>query len=498
MTPGLTVRNARVWTGVSHTDGFAVEGGRIAGEAAGGTRVLDAGGRRILPGFNDAHLHLLMGGLQLEQLDLKDAATPAEFKRRVQEQAARLSPGEWLLGGNWDEQQWPAAELPVRAWVDDIPTPLFLRRYDVHAAFVNTAALALAGIDASTPDPPGGEIVRDRHGQPTGVLKDAAMELVSRAIPPISPGQRRRAVRRAFEHAAQLGVTSLQDMGTEPGTIGLLDELRGEDALTARVRTVLPIGSVNDRPAAYKAFVDGSLGSHTALFFEDYSDKRGWRGLLAPDMLPAGRMEDRMARVSGAGAQICIHAIGDRAVSMALDLHRDFPSRRPRIEHAQHLAPGDFERFAQLGAIASVQPYHAIDDGRWAESRIADRARRAFAFRSLLDAGVKLALGTDWPVAPLDPLLTVYAAVTRATLDGLNPGGWIPEQRLTVEEALSAYTSGSAFAEFQEEGKGTLLPGHVADFAILSEDPFTVAPRRLRDIRVEATFVAGRQVWPRE
>ena len=475
---------------------MAVGGGRLLAvgsnaevEALRGekTRVVRAGGRFLMPGFHDSHIHLMTGTI-LDAVDLKDAATPAEFARRVGDRASRTPPGEWVLGGNWDEQQWPGAPLPTRQMIDEVTrdTPVFVNRYDEHMSLANTLALKLGGVTRRTPDPPGGLIVRDASGEPTGVLKDAAMGLVNRVIPPDTPERRERILRRALAHMASLGVTSVQDMGPADEDVELYRKLDAQGALTTRIRAVtaeVPLARSlvsGSAPAAAqssffrvsgaKGFADGSLGSTTALFFEPYADDPKSRGLLADEMQPLDAMRARLVQLDRAGEQLCIHAIGDRAISMVLDLFQDVANangardRRPRIEHSQHVAPQDFARYARLGVIASVQPYHAIDDGKWAEKRIGtERLKGTYAFRSFADNGVRLALGSDWPVAPLDPIQGLYAAVTRATLDGKHPDGWVPEQKIGVAQAIEGYTTGAAYSEFQEGEKGSLAPGKLAD-----------------------------------
>jgi predicted amidohydrolase YtcJ len=384
-------------------------------------------------------------------------------------------------------------------------------------ALANSVTLRLAGITAKTPDPPGGVIVRDAQGNPTGALKDAAMEYVSKVQPPLSHEQRLKAVKRALAHAASLGVTSVQHMNPEYADIAVYTELLQSGELTARIYAAPLIPTVDDqvkigirhafggpflRIGALKAYADGSLGSATAYFFEPFSNQPNNRGLLSDEMHPVSLMQDRMMKADAAGLQLCAHAIGDQGISIILDLYSEIvkahgdSDRRFRIEHAQHMAAKDFDRFAQLHVVASVQPYHAIDDGRWAEQRIGhDRASRTYAFRTFLNHGVRLAFGTDWNVAPLNPMLTVYAAVTRATLDGRNPGGWFPEQKLALPETIEAYTLGSAYAEFQENEKGSITPGKLADMVLLSDDIFTIDPAKIRDVRVVATFVGGKTVW---
>jgi predicted amidohydrolase YtcJ len=529
----LMIVGARIWTvdpARPEAEAVAVTGDRIAAvgtraeiEKLRGpaTRVIDAGGRFVMPGFGDAHIHLMTGGAQLDSVDLKDAATPAEFARRIGGRAKAAAKGEWILGGNWDEQAWPGAPLPVKEMIDGVTpdTPVFVTRYDEHMSLANTLALRLAGVSAATPDPPGGVIVRDAAGHPTGILKDAAQAFVFKVIPAPTPEQRTRTLGRALGHMAALGVTSVQDMGPDPEDVAVYEALASQGTLTARIRAVpaeVPLAGrlgsspVRHHPSSFlrvsgaKGFADGSLGSTTAYFFEPYTDAPGSRGLLADEMRPLDQMRARLVKIDKAGEQLCIHAIGDRAVSMVLDLFADVGQangprdRRPRIEHSQHVAAKDFARYARAGVIASVQPYHAIDDGKWAEKRIGpERARTTYAFHSFLDHGVRLAFGTDWPVAPLDPLQTVYAAVTRATLDGKHPDGWVPAERVGVAQAIEAYTIGSAFSEFQEQEKGSITAGKLADLVILSGDPLRVAPESVRDLKVLMTIVGGTVVYER-
>jgi predicted amidohydrolase YtcJ len=530
-TADLIINNAKVWTvDKAHptAQAVAVLGDRIIAVGSNDdvavlrspdTKVIDAGGKLLLPGFNDAHVHFVSGGLQLDAAQLNDATTPEEFVRRIGEQAKKTAKGEWIQGGDWDETKWSPPNLPTRELIDPVTpdNPVFLSRYDGHSALANSTALGLAGITSRTPDPPGGTIVRDPQGNPTGDLKDAAMDLVFKVIPPLSHEQRLRAARRALAHAASLGVTSVQHMNPDYADIAVYAELLQFGELTTRIYAAPLIDQVDDqvkigirhafggpflRIGAVKAFADGSLGSRTAYFFEPFSDQPGNHGLLAGGMQPLSLMRDRMMKADAAGLQICTHAIGDQAISTVLDLYTDVVrahhgmERRFRIEHAQHMAAKDFARFAQLDVIASVQPYHAIDDGRWAEARIGhDRASRTYAFRTFLNHGVHLAFGTDWDVAPLNPLLTVSAAVTRATLDGKNPDGWFPEQKLTVAEAVEAYTMGSAYAEFQEHEKGSITPAKLADMVLLSDDIFSIDPAKIRDVTVLKTIVGGKVVW---
>jgi hypothetical protein len=526
----LIIQNARVWTvdpSRREAEAVAILGDRIVAVGSNQqvdawrgphTRVVDAAGKRLLPGFNDAHVHFMDGGSQLDNVELNDATSPQEFARRIRERAAKTAKGEWLLGGDWDETKWTPAELPTKELIDAVTPeiPVAVDRYDGHMVLANSLALKLAGITAQTLDPAGGVIVRDQQGNPTGALKDAALDLLFKAVPPPSHDQRRHAIERALAHAASLGVTSVQHMNPDYADIAIYSELLDEGKLTTRIYAAPLITQVDDqvkigirrafggpylRIGAVKAYADGSLGSATAYFFEPFLDQPGNRGLLSDEMHPISLMRDRMMQADAAGLQICTHAIGDAGISAILDIDGEIEKagsrdRRWRIEHAQHMAAKDFDRFAQLHVIASVQPYHAIDDGRWAERRIGhDRSSRTYAFRTFLDHGVRLALGTDWNVAPLNPMLTLYAATTRATLDGKNPTGWFPEQKLTIQEAIEAYTIGSAYAEFQENEKGSITVGKLADMVLLSDDVLSIDPVKIREVKVLKTWVGGKLTY---
>ena len=527
----LIITNAKIWTvdkSLPTAQAVAILGDRIVAVGANTeidawraphTHVIDAGSKLLLPGFNDAHVHFVSGGMQLDNIQLNDATTPEEFARRIGERARVTAKGEWIVGGNWDETKWNPPDMPTKELIDAVTpdTPVFVSRYDGHMGLANSVALRLAGINAKTPDPPGGTLVRDAEGNPTGALKDAATDYLDKVIPPLSHDQRVKIVKRALAYAASVGVTSVQHLVASYDDIAVYSELLQRDELTARIYAAPSITHVDElaklgigrafggpylRIGALKAFADGSLGSGTAYFYEPFLKQGNNRGLLSDEMHPISLMRDRYMKADAAGLQICTHAIGDEGISTILDLYSEVikkhgeSDRRLRIEHAQHMAAKDFERFAQLHVIASVQPYHAIDDGRFAESHIGhDRASRTYAFRTFLDHGVRLAFGTDWEVAPLDPLLTVYAAVTRATLDGKNPNGWFPEQKLSVAEAIEAYTMGSAYAEFQEKEKGSITPGKLADMVLLSDDIFSIEPEKIREVRVLKTFVGGRLVF---
>jgi predicted amidohydrolase YtcJ len=471
--------------------------------------VIDLRGRLAVPGFIDNHVHFINGGFQLSRVQLRDAASADEFVSRIAAHARRAESEQWILGGSWDEQRWTSYALPTRQMIDAATAsqPAFLHRLDMHMAVANTCALQLAGITRDTPDPAGGTIVRDANGEPTGLLKDAAMALVSAIIPSPSIEERMAAARAALREAARFGVTSFCDMGMSPEAFDdfrAYQRLARAGELTARVSLFMPIGSYERlqnagvekrfgsdrlRVGGLKGFADGSLGSSTAAMREPFSDQDHC-GLVMREMAD-GSMAKWVADADAHELQIAIHAIGDRANADVLSIFEsrsDTRTRRFRIEHAQHLDPSLIERFARSGVIASMQPYHAVDDGRWAETRIGrERARSAYAFRSLIDAGAMVTFGSDWTVAPINPLLGISAAVTRR---------WIPEQNITVEEALRCYTINNAYAMFAENEIGRIAPGMLADVVVLSEDIFTIAPERIGDVQVEMTILDGEVIYP--
>jgi predicted amidohydrolase YtcJ len=479
------------------------------------TKVIDAKGKLVLPGFNDSHVHFIEGGSSISSVDLRDAKSPEEFVRRIKEFASKLPKGKWILNGNWDHENWSPSQLPTKEMIDAVTpdNPVFINRLDGHMALANSLALKLAGVDKNTKDVEGGEIVRDKDGNPTGILKDAAMNYVYRVIPEPTFEEKLEVAEASTNYAASLGVTSVQDMsaGTD---VGVYQELLRRGKLKTRIYAVSPLpdwerwkrtgihyafGDPMLRVGGLKGFADGSLGSTTAWFFEPYLDAPNSVG-LASDEMP--KMYERVKEADKAGLQIMIHAIGDRANDEILKIYEKVEKengtrdRRFRIEHAQHLNENLIKRFATQKVIASMQPYHAIDDGRWAWKRLDEkRLKGTYAFRSLIDSGAILAFGTDWPVAPLNPIMTIYAAVTRRTLDGKNPNGWIPEQKITVEEAIKAYTIGSAYAEFQENIKGTISVNKLADFVMLSDDIFSIDPNEIYKVKVLLTVVDGKIVY---
>ncbi|MSU59518.1 MAG: amidohydrolase [Pedosphaera sp.] len=535
LAPDLIIVNAAVRTmDAAHpkAEAVAISGNRIAAvgtsaevRALAGptTRVVDAGGRSVLPGFNDAHVHWLMGGYSITNVDLRDATSRAEFTRRIAEFAKKIPKGRWILGGDWDHEKFPGAVLPTKEWIDAVTpdNPVFVNRTDGHMALANSLALKLAKVTKETKEVPGGVIVREPAageptGEPTGILKDAAMDLVDRAIPARSWDENHAAALAATEHAARVGVTSVQDMSAGDD-IGLYQFMHEHGELKTRIygmRSIVSwevLGKTGVRGAfgsdwlrlgGLKGFADGSLGSTTALFFEPYSDAPSTRGLLFDQMLPEGVMLQRVEAADKRGLHVMIHAIGDEANFQILEIFKQVAEkngprdRRFRIEHAQHLRPSEIKRFGSQMVIASMQPYHCADDWRWCDKRIGpERSKGTYAFRSLLDAGAVLAFGSDWTVAPLNPMEGLKAAVTRQTLDGKHPTGWVPEQKITLEEAIRAFTMGSAYAEFQDPVKGSLTPGKLADLVLLDCDIFKINPVQIDKVKVTMTVVDGKVVW---
>lgn len=453
---------------------------------------------------------------------MRNARTEAEFSRLIGEFAAKLQKGRWVLNGNWDHENWTPARLPTRQLIDALTpeNPVFINRLDGHMALANSLAMKLAGITRSTQDPPGGAIVRDQSGEPTGVLKDAAMGLVYKVIPPPADDEMAEAISAAMRYAGENGVTSVQDMSASPTLLPVYQKLLREGKLTVRISGHQPLsqwerlaavgvrvgfGNEKLKIGGLKGFADGSLGSTTALFFEPYVDDPKTSGLPSDEMFPESRMLDNIVGADKAGLQIAVHAIGDKANRIILDQFAEAArlngdrDRRFRIEHAQHLRMEEIRRFASQRVIASMQPYHAIDDGRWAENRIGpERARGTYAFRSLIDAGAVLAFGSDWYVAPMEPLMGIYAAVTRRTLDGKHPEGWVPEQKITVAEAVRAFTLGSAYASFDEKIKGSIEKGKLADMVVLSDDIFSIDPTAIDKVKVVLTIFDGKVVYERK
>ncbi len=528
----IVIQGGAVWTGLSAGRGrpgaVAIAGGKIlaVGDSAeisryigSKTQVLEARGGLIMPGLADGHTHFVDGGFQLASVDLRDAATPQEFVRRLKEYASHLKPGEWILGGDWDHTLWRGAPLPHHEWIDSVTpnNPVFISRLDGHMALANAAAMRAAKITSATRDPVGGEIPRDARGAPIGIFKDNAEDLVGAAIPAPSAEQEDSALSRALAHAASLGVTATGNMSASWANLAAYKRMECAGRMTIRVSLYLPIedwrtvadsvrqhGAGDDwvRIGGVKGYMDGSAGSRTAFFFEPFSDSAGYRGLMRQ---PESDMRAWVGAADSAGLQIAVHAIGDRANAIILAIYDSIArahgarDRRLRVEHAQHLRPQEIPLFGARRVVPSMQPYHAIDDGRWVEQRIGpERIKTTYAFRTLLDTDAPLAFGSDWTVAPLDPMLGVYAAVTRRTLDGKNPNGWVPDQKITVGEALRAYTYGNAWATFNEQKWGTLAGGRFADVVVLDRDPFAVAPESLGTIKPRFTIVGGKVVYRKQ
>ena len=526
----LVLTHAKVWTEnpqQPEAEAIAISGNRIIAVGTNSeieslrtaaTRTIDLASRRVLPGFNDAHVHFYDGGASLAGPQLRSSKTKEEFRDTLAAFIQHQPAGRWIQGGNWDHENWSPSTLPTHQLIDTVSSsnPVFVNRLDGHMALANSLALHLAGIDKNTKDVPGGVIVRDPQGNPTGILKDAAQGLVTRVIPPPTADQIRTAIRAAQTYANAQGVTSVQDMSAAPNVFRVYQEMLHAGELSVRVsghqplpawRNLANIGMVADfggpqlHMGGLKGFADGSLGSTTALLFAPYLDAPNTSGIPSAELANPKQMLSDIEQADAAHLQIAIHAIGDKANHTILDFYEQTErqngerDRRFRIEHAQHLTPSDIPRFGQLHVIASMQPYHLIDDGRWAEKRIGpERAQTAYAFRSLLDSGATLAFGSDWDVAPMTPIMGIYAAATRRTLDGKHPAGWIPAQKITVKEAIHAYTMGSAHASFDEKIKGSIEPGKLADFVVLSDDILAIDPVKIADTKVYLTVFDGRVV----
>lgn len=531
----LVLKNGKVWTvdsNLPEAESVAIWRDRIllvgkdtevALLVGPRTRVIDLKGRRVVPGFYDSHTHMLSGGQLLSQVNLKDAKDEAEFGRLLKKFDSELPRDRWILGGNWDHDRTFKGELPTAAILDKyVPDrPIFIHRYDGHMGVANTRALKLAGITADTKDPDGGVIFRTgKTKEPSGILKDNAMSLIGRVIPNPSDEEIGEAVRAALAEARRIGVTSVQDLeGSDAATrrklLRIYQRLARQGQLTCRIDLRWPIASQKElldlgaevgfgddfiRIGGVKGFMDGSLGSSTAKFFEPYLMDKENTGVF---VTPREEMAKLIAAADAARLSVAVHAIGDRANAELLDLFaaaakaNGARDRRFRIEHVQHLRPEEFKRFKADGVIASMQPYHIIDDGRWAEGRIgAKRCSTSYANRSLLDAGARLAFGSDWPVAPLDPILGIDAAVNRRTLEGKDPGGWFPDQKITVREAIEAYTIGSAFAGFEEKDRGSITVGKLADLVVLGRDILDPKERdKIVETRVDLTVVGGKVVF---
>ena len=534
--------HANVYTGVAQSSAFkaikraqaiAVRGDRI--QAVGDnaeilklkgpqTQVIDVGGKFLMPGFNDAHVHLSEGGSQALNVDLVGVKSLEEFRERIRAKVAKAAPGDWILGGGWDETLWPVKTVPTRWDVDEVSGdhPMFLGRVDGHIAVANTRALQLASITIASRDPKGGKIDRDANGQPTGVIRETARQAVYDAIPAPTHDKRRQAMETALVQAAQWGVTSVQDNSATWEDFQVLEEIEKDGKLTARVSEWLPFNDSVDQleskrkhhPASdlmlhtgmLKGFMDGSLGSHTAALLEPYSDDPKNSGIPRYDAPKLNEMtKERML----AGFQIGFHAIGDRGVQMALDAFAEAQKAarekktkaanggdeyRLRIEHSQVVTPQEIVRFRDLKIIASMQPCQLLTDMKWAESRLGPkRAEHSYTWAEFLKRGVPLAFGTDYPVEPITPFRGLYAAITRKSEDGKTE--YFPEQKISMDQAIAAYTTGSAFAEFAEKEKGLIVPGMLADLVVLDRDVTAASPQQLLGTKVLRTVVGGTTVY---
>ena len=521
--------NARVWTGTPGAriaTALGTVGDKIAALDAGPvrqltgkrTRVVDLKGAFVVPGFIDAHTHFLLAAATLTSPDLRTVKTREEFARRVGSAARQLKGREWVTGGSWDAELW-GGELPSHEWIDAVTphTPVALYRLDLHMMLLNAVAMRLAGIDRDTPDPSGGKIVRDANGAPTGIVIDTAKALVDRVIPPPTEAALEKNLRDGIAFGLRYGVTQTHAMGLDWVMHEALMRLRAKGETGMRFYSYVPLadwekldaivrsdgrGDEWVRWGGLKVMSDGSLGSRTALFHDHYNDAPNTRGLA---VTPAASLREWVTEADRRGLQVAVHAIGDEANDAVLDLFEAVAhnngrrDRRFRIEHAQHLTPSAIPRFAKQNVIASMQPYHAIDDGRWAINRVGpERLKGTYAFKSLIDADATVSFGSDWPVAPLNPLTGIAAAVLRETIDGAHPGGWMPEQKITVEQALRAYTVANAYAGFQEQSLGRIEPGFTADFAVLDADLLCIDAQRLSDVRVLRTVVGGKTMFPKE
>ena len=483
------------------------------------TKMVNLEGKLMLPGFIDNHTHFADGGMYLSGIDLRGAKSTTEFKS-ILKKYADSHKGEWINSGNWDHESWEVKDLPTKEMIDNLTkdSPVFVDRFDGHMALANSKALTLAGITKDTKSPDGGEIVKDpKTGEPTGVLKDAAMSLIYSIIPALTPEQKIKYVQRALQEARENGITSVQDITFQPDLIAF-QTLEKEDKLTCRFYTRLPINSYQNlvnagiqvgfgsnkiKLGSLKAYADGSLGSSTALMFKPYEQNPNVKG-LASDIIINGNLTKWATDADKNHLQLSIHAIGDSANYLMLKLFENITKTNPkwdrrfRIEHAQHVRFEDIPLFAKLGVIASVQPYHCIDDGVWAAKRIGTRIDYTHPYKSFLDAGIKLCMGSDWSVAPLNAILGIYAAVTRQTVDGGNPMGWIPKQKIGIVDAIKGYTINNAYAAFEEKEKGSIEPGKLADMVVLSDDILIIKPEKIQNVRVLMTIFDGKIVYEKK
>ncbi len=524
-TTSLAVINARIWTGntaqpwaeamLMNADTIAFVGSTEACKKLtnASTEIINAKGQMVVPGFIDCHVHFIRGGLDLNSVDLRNAQTKQEFINRIAEYAIKVPKGSWIVGGNWDHKNW-GGELPEAIWIDSVTknNPVFINRLDGHMAFANSNAMKLAGVNAETKNIEGGEIIRDSKNAPTGIFNDNAKSLINKVVSEPTDAQKDKALEDAMEFVASKGVTSVHNMGSWDD-LAVFKRAHDKSILKTRIYANVPLRTWSElrdevaknghgdkylRIGGLKGYVDGALGSHTAKMLQPFSDKGG-EGLF---VTPVDSLYNYTLNADKNNLQVMVHAIGDKAIHEQLNIFEKVEKingerdRRFRIEHAQHISPEDVKHFGTLGVIPSMQPYHTIDDGRWAEKVVgSQRIHDMYVFKDLLNSGAKIVFGSDWFVAPPTPLDGIYGAVTRRTLDNKNPTGWVPEQKITVEQALRAYTTSASYSSFEEKIKGSLEVGKLADFVILGQDITNIPPEKIRDVKIIATFVGGKKVF---
>lgn len=521
--------NAKIWTGddsIPSASVVAIKGNEIiyVGDSYNGlkddkTEMVDVGGKLLMPGLADNHTHFLSGGYNLLSVKLKDVKTKEGFIQTIKEYCARDTSDSWILGGDWDHESWGGA-LPERSWVDSVSGKhaLFLSRYDGHMAFANSNALGKAGIEKNAVSPMGGTIMKTKEGELSGVFKDEAMNLINAAIPAPNEKDYAKYLETASNYALEHGVTLVNDMGSYGGWNDLNTYIKAKDdgKLKVRMYSFVPLnqwskldsfvkknGRGDDmlKWGGLKGFVDGSLGSTTAWFYEPYLDEPTSRGLYITD---TNLLRSMVVGADSVNLHVAVHAIGDKANDYILQIFEEaiqkngMNKRRFRVEHAQHLTKNAIRNIARLQVIPSVHPYHLVDDGNWAYKRIDEnRIQTSYAYGSLMKEGAKVSFGSDWPVAPMEPMLGIYAAVTRRTGDGKNPNGWYPQEKVSVTQALKAYTSANAYGSYLEGKVGKIRKGMFADMIILDRDILTIDPKEIKDVKVDLTIINGNVVYKR-
>lgn len=516
--------NAKVWTGDNANPTatcVAVKGDKIVyvgndtSEVSGET--VDLTGQMMVPGFRDNHTHFLSGGYALASVQLKPVKSKEAFIA-ILAKYCKENPGDaWVRGGDWDHEAW-GGELPTRQWIDSVSGdhPVYITRYDGHMALANSKALGLARINRNTMDPPGGKILRDAKGEPTGLIKDEAMPLLDRAVPPDSDADLDTYFKRASQHAVEHGFTAVDDVSAFGGWKELETYRRAEKNgnMLCRIYSFVPLRDwkrldeyvkTNGRGddmlqwGGLKGFVDGSLGSTTAWFYQPFLDEPNQTGLTVTD---TALLREWVLNADKAGLHVTVHAIGDRAIDHLLHIFADAEKNNPnadhrfRVEHAQHPSARAFAEFARLNVTASMQPYHLVDDANFAYKRLdEERLSRTYAFKNFLDAGARLTFGSDWTVAPLDAILGIDAAVNRQSGNGKYPNGWFPEQKISVEQALKCYTVNNAYAARVENKTGMIRVGMLADLTVLDRDILKIDPKTIKETKVLRTIVGGREVY---